>query len=107
MAFNWQTFRTRALTALVFVAVMAVGLLWSKWAFLLLFLLVHFGGWFEFLKLRRRFPGRSSTGINASDIIGGLLYITIPILLLLDLRFNWLHSRDFSTDEIGQALSDG
>ena len=29
MAFNWQTFRTRTLTALIFVAVMLAGLLWN------------------------------------------------------------------------------
>lgn len=51
MAFHWQTFRTRALTALVFVAVMAVGLLWNRWSFFLLFTLVHFGAWMEYQKL--------------------------------------------------------
>ncbi|RYY60545.1 MAG: phosphatidate cytidylyltransferase, partial [Chitinophagaceae bacterium] len=53
MAFHWQTFRTRALTAILFVAVMAAGLFISKWGFLLLFTVVHFGGWAEFLRLRR------------------------------------------------------
>ena len=51
MAFHWQTFRTRALTALVFVAVMAVGLLWNQWSFFLLFSVVHFGCWIEFNRL--------------------------------------------------------
>lgn len=51
MAFHWQTFRTRALTALVFVAVMALGLLWSQWSFFLLFSVVHFGCWAEYNKL--------------------------------------------------------
>lgn len=51
MAFHWQTFRTRALTAIVFVAVMAVGLLWNQWSFFLLFSLVHFGAWLEYQKL--------------------------------------------------------
>ena len=51
MAFHWQTFRTRALTALVFVAVMAVGLLWNQWSFFVLFSLVHFGCWMEFNRL--------------------------------------------------------
>jgi phosphatidate cytidylyltransferase len=55
MAFNWQTFRTRALTALVFVAVMACGLLVSTWTFFLLFSMVHFGCWIEFQKLVGRF----------------------------------------------------
>lgn len=51
MAFNWQTFRTRALTALLFVIVMLFGLLWNKWSFLLLFSIIHFGCWFEYQKL--------------------------------------------------------
>ena len=51
MAFNWQTFRTRALTAIIFVFVMAVGLLWSKWSFFILFSIVHFGCWIEYQKL--------------------------------------------------------
>jgi phosphatidate cytidylyltransferase len=51
MAFNWQTFRTRALTAGVFVAVMLAGLLWNQWSFLALFTVIHFGCWWEYLKL--------------------------------------------------------
>lgn len=51
MAFNWQTFRTRALTAILFVVVMLVGLLWNKWSFLFLFSIIHFGCWFEYQKL--------------------------------------------------------
>jgi phosphatidate cytidylyltransferase len=51
MAFNWQTFRTRALTALVFVAVMLTGLLWNAWSFLALFSVIHFGCWWEFFNL--------------------------------------------------------
>jgi len=55
MAFNWQTFRTRALTALVFVAVMAAGLFINTWSFFLLFSIVHFGAWTEYVSLVRRF----------------------------------------------------
>jgi phosphatidate cytidylyltransferase len=51
MAFNWQTFKTRALTAIVFVVVMSVGLFWSQWSFFLLFSVVHFGCWIEYQKL--------------------------------------------------------
>ncbi|HUC81789.1 MAG TPA: phosphatidate cytidylyltransferase [Flavisolibacter sp.] len=55
MAFNVQTFKTRALTAVIFVAVMMVGLLWNTWAFFLLFSLVHFGAWMEYQKLVEAF----------------------------------------------------
>ena len=51
MAFNFQTFKTRALTALLFVAVMLTGLLWNFWSFLILFTVIHFGCWFEYLRL--------------------------------------------------------
>ena len=51
MAFNWQTFKTRSLTAVVFVAVMLAGLLWNHWSFLVLFSIIHFGCWWEYLRL--------------------------------------------------------
>lgn len=51
MAFNWPTFRTRALTAIVFAAVMLTGLLWNQWSFLVLFSIVHFGCWWEYFRL--------------------------------------------------------
>src|ERR1051326_6453258 len=51
MAFNWQTFRTRTLTAAVFVVVMLAGLLVNTWTFFLLFSVIHFGCWREYQKL--------------------------------------------------------
>lgn len=54
MAFNWQTFRTRALTAIIFAVVMLVGLLWNHWSFLALFTIIHFGCWWEYLKLAEK-----------------------------------------------------
>jgi len=51
MAFNWKTFWTRAFTALIFVAVMMAGLLYNEWSFLLLITIIHFGCWWEYLKL--------------------------------------------------------
>lgn len=51
MAFNFQTFKTRALSAIVFVIVMLVGLLWNHWSFFILFTIIHFGCWIEFHKL--------------------------------------------------------
>ncbi|MEP6699756.1 MAG: phosphatidate cytidylyltransferase [Bacteroidota bacterium] len=54
MAFNWQTFRTRALTAVVFAVIMLGGLLWNKWSFLVLFSIIHFGCWWEYLNLTEK-----------------------------------------------------
>lgn len=51
MAFHFQTFKTRALTAILFVAVMLTGLLWNQWSFLLLFTCIHFGCWWEYQRL--------------------------------------------------------
>ncbi len=51
MAFNLQTFRTRALTAIIFAGVMLAGLLWNQWSFLVLFSIIHFGCWWEYFKL--------------------------------------------------------
>jgi phosphatidate cytidylyltransferase len=54
MAFNWQTFKTRTLTSLIFVVVMLAGLLWDRWSFLVLFSIIHFGCWWEYLKLTEK-----------------------------------------------------
>jgi phosphatidate cytidylyltransferase len=54
MAFNWQTFKTRTLTAAVFVVVMLAGLLINQWTFFILFSVIHFGCWWEYLKLVER-----------------------------------------------------
>jgi phosphatidate cytidylyltransferase len=51
MAFNVETFKTRALTAVVFVIVMLAGLFVNQWSFLLLFSVIHAGCWLEYQKL--------------------------------------------------------
>jgi phosphatidate cytidylyltransferase len=53
MAFNWQTFRIRTISSVIFVAVMILGL-WNRWTFLLLFSTIHFGCWWEYLKLTEK-----------------------------------------------------
>ena len=51
MAFNLQTFKTRAVTAVVFVVVMLAGLLLNFYSFFILFTIIHFGCWLEYQKL--------------------------------------------------------
>ena len=51
MALNLATLKTRSLTAVVFVAVMLVGLLWNFRSFWILFTVIHVGCWLEYLKL--------------------------------------------------------
>jgi len=59
MAFNWKTFRTRTLTAIVFAAVMLIGLLWNQWSFLVLFSIIHFGCWWEYFNLLEKIQNTS------------------------------------------------
>ncbi len=58
MPLNTQTFRTRALTAIVFVIVMLAGLLVNKWTFLALFTFIHYGCWLEYQKLIGEIDGK-------------------------------------------------
>ncbi len=149
MAFNWQTFKTRSLTAIVFVVVMMTGLLWNRWSFFILFSVVHFGAWIEYQKLVSRFdkdyksisnPHRWGVMIagwcmmlyftndelhigtfylnkagwwigatlafllpvmdyvfkksflikNVGFSLGGLLYISMPLAMMINLRNHWI-----------------
>ena len=86
MALNKETFRLRALTALIFVAVMMAGLLVNEWTFLLLLTIIHFGCWYEFIKILKKIFGPRYFPYTLT----GIFYITIPILMLVDLRIEWL-----------------
>lgn len=54
MALNQQVFKTRALTAVIFVAIMLGGLLISQWTFAILFFVIHWGCWTEFDQLFKK-----------------------------------------------------
>ncbi|MBL0182220.1 MAG: phosphatidate cytidylyltransferase [Chitinophagaceae bacterium] len=81
MAFNFQTFKTRALTALLFVVVMLLGLLWNFWSFVVLFTVIHFGCWYELVKLIKKIYA----GKYLLYCLFGLIYITMPVLMVIDL----------------------
>ena len=51
MALNISTFKTRSITALIFVVIMLCGLLINSGSFFILFTIIHFGCWFEFYKI--------------------------------------------------------
>ncbi len=85
MALNKEVFKTRALTALVFVIIMLTGLFWNGWSFTILFAVIHFGCWFEFIKLVKRIKGDRFFLYS----LAGLLYITMPVLLLFSLAFDF------------------
>src|SRR5688572_4219327 len=51
MALNLATFRTRSLTAVIFVVIMLAGLFGGRYLFFLLFSFIHFGCWIEYQRL--------------------------------------------------------
>ena len=91
MAFDSKTFKTRALTSIVFVIVMLAGLLWNRWSFIILFTIIHFGCWFEFVRLVKKIYPVSYIVISLS----GLFYITLPVALLLYMRLE----RNITSDD--------
>ena len=99
MAINLATLKTRSLTALIFVAVMLGGLLWNEWSFLTLFTLVHFGCWIELNKILKKIYAKN----HLVYLLFGLPYITLPVLMLIDLRMNWT-GLDISKITVGIIL---
>lgn len=82
MAFDTKTFRTRTLTAIVFVIAMLAGLLWNEWSFIVLFTIIHFGCWYDFIKLLKKIDP-----VNYKlKSLSGLFYITLPIVLMIIMR---------------------
>ena len=79
MAFNLQTFKTRALTAIVFAAVMLGGLFFNPYAFMALFTVIAVGCIKEFAKIIKMID-------YDKRIIGiplGIIYILIPIISIV------------------------
>ncbi|MBL0055710.1 MAG: phosphatidate cytidylyltransferase [Chitinophagaceae bacterium] len=101
MALNVETLKTRALTALIFVLVMLAGLLWVYPAFLALFLVIHFGCWYELIKLLKLIHGKK---FPVYALIG-LVYITMPVLMIVDLRSDGnLFKGNFSAVDDGKII---
>lgn len=82
MALDTKTFRTRTITAIVFAVVMLTGLLWNQWSFIVLFTIIHFGGWYEFFQLTNKI---FSKGYLLKFVLA-LLYITLPVVLIILIR---------------------
>lgn len=84
MAIDRSAFRTRALTATVFALVMLGGLFINVWSFISLFTIIHFGCWYEFIRIAKR--------INPKHVLlyglAGILYITVPVMAMIDLAVN-------------------
>jgi phosphatidate cytidylyltransferase len=90
MAFDTKTFKKRALTALVFAIVMLAGLLWNKWSFIILFTIIHFGCWYEFIKLLKKI---NPFNYKAKSLLG-LIYISLPIILMIAMRIEPIVGKD-------------
>ena len=84
MALNIDTLKIRSLTALIVVAIMLMGLLWNFWSFVLLFTIIHFGCWYEYVKLIKKIYGK-----NVLYFLLGLIYITMPIVMMIDVAHKW------------------
>lgn len=54
MAFNLSVFKTRAISAVIFAAIMISGLVYNQWTFLALFTIINFGCWWEFHRLMEK-----------------------------------------------------
>ena len=88
MAFNYQTFRTRTLTALVFASVMLAGLLINAWTFLALVLVINAGSWWEFLQVSKKIKFDAEKVSKWPFIIGGLLSISFSWACFIDMNFS-------------------
>lgn len=82
MAFDTKTFQTRAFTAIIFSATMLLGLLWNQWSFIVLFTIIHFGCWYEFVRLLKKIDPEN---YRLKSLLG-VLYITLPIVLMIIIR---------------------
>lgn len=100
MALNLQTLRTRALTAVVFVALMLTGLLWNHWSFLALFVMIHIGCWLEYFKLVGLIDARYR-GISSLHRWGAILIGLGFMFWMTDQNFR---IGNFLLSEIGQWL---
>jgi phosphatidate cytidylyltransferase len=81
LAINIQTFKTRTLTALIFVIVMLAGLFINAWSFIALFLFIMAGCLYEFVKILRKINGNK----YFFYLPLALIYIVMPILMMIDL----------------------
>jgi phosphatidate cytidylyltransferase len=82
MPFDSKTFKTRSLSAVIFVVIMLSSLFLNPWSFITIFVIIHFGCWVEFIALLKKIDPRSFQ-LKAPL---GLLYITLPLSLLIYMR---------------------
>ncbi len=96
MAINPAVFKTRTLTALIFVAVMLTGLFLNAWSFIVLFSIIHFGCWFEFVQMMKKIYQEKFLLYSFL----GIFYITLPIVAMMDLPLATHLQTDLNAENI-------
>lgn len=81
MALDKKTFKTRTLTAIVFAAVMLIGLFTNVWTFLALFFIIMIGSLVEYVRLVLKIGYPTSLWL----FFLAPLYIVFPILCMIDM----------------------
>ncbi len=89
MALNKEVFKTRALTAVVFAALMLVGLLWNMWSFLILMSAIHFGCWVEYFKLVEKIYNKQFLPIYKASLTAGGFAICLSIYFFQNMYYGF------------------
>lgn len=91
MALNLQTFKTRTLTAAVFVIVMLGGLLWNELSFMILFGIIAIGCLFEWGRLLKRIKTNQQLSPSQYWLYYtlGTLYVIFPVGMHYYFRLNF------------------
>jgi phosphatidate cytidylyltransferase len=85
MAFDLQTFKTRALSAIIFVVAMLGAIFYNINSFIILFLIVHTGCYIEYNKLIKKTPTITTTKAKILYDLFGLAYITTSLFAIIHL----------------------
>jgi phosphatidate cytidylyltransferase len=85
MALDIQTFKTRALSAIIFVVVMLGAIFYSLNSFIILFLIVHTGCLIEYNKLTKNAPAIHTKTAHLLYSLFGLAYMTASFFAITHL----------------------
>jgi len=85
MAFDLPTFKTRALSAIIFVVVILGAIFYSINSFIILFLIVHTGCLIEYNKLTKNTPTIHTKTAHVLYSLFGLAYMTISFFAITHL----------------------
>lgn len=98
MAFNFSVFRVRAISAVIFAAIMIGGIVWNQWSFLVLFTVIQFGCLFEYQKLMSKIDPEYAR-ISTLHKWGALV---LGVCIMLALSSTHLKIKELSIAKIGR-----